>query len=154
LETESTVSISSAVVLLAVLAGVGLLVVALQVDDWGRDLTTNVAETTPDGSEPLLRPLTVSLTADATAELVRAVAAGLPRWRFVSEEVDNGTRRLRFVRTSRLFRFRDDVTVWIDDLGGQRVVRARSASRVGNADLGQNPRNLRALMEALRDRVR
>jgi len=148
------VSISSAVVLLAVLAGVGLLVVALQVDDWGRDLTTNVAETAPDAAEPLLRPMTVSLTADEVAELVLGAAAALPRWRFVSEEVDNGTRRLRFVRTSRLFRFRDDITVWIDDVGAQRIVRARSASRVGNADLGQNPRNLRALMRALRDRVR
>jgi uncharacterized protein (DUF1499 family) len=141
-------------VLFAVLVGLGVLVVVLQVEDWGRDLTTNVAETAPDAAEPMLRPLTVSLTADEAATLVLAVAAELPRWRFVSEEVDNGTRRLRFVRTSRLFRFRDDVTVWIEDLGGQCIVRARSASRVGNADLGQNPRNLRALMRALRDRVR
>jgi uncharacterized protein (DUF1499 family) len=107
-----------------------------------------------DAAEPLLRPLTVSVAADAAAELVLAVAAALPRWRFVSDDVDNGTRRLRFVRTSRFFRFRDDVTVWIEDLGEQRIVRARSASRVGNADLGQNPRNLRALMQALTDRVR
>ncbi len=147
-------SISSALVLLAVLAGLGFLVVALQVDDWGRDLTTNVAETARDAAEPLLRPLTVSVAADEAAELVLAVAAALPRWRFVSDDVDNGTRRLRFVRTSRFFRFRDDVTVWIEDLGEQRIVRARSASRVGNADLGQNPRNLRALMQALTDRVR
>ena len=129
-----------------------VLVVALQVDDWGRDLTTNVAETAEHAADTLLRPVTTQLPLDDAAARVRD-AAKMPRWRF-SRQVEHGSVvRLEFVRTSRLIRFRDDVTVWIDDAGHERRIRARSASRVGGADLGQNPRNLRLLMREVRDRL-
>jgi uncharacterized protein (DUF1499 family) len=146
-------SLLPAILALAALLGLGFLVVALQVDDWGRDLTTNVAETTPDAADPLLRSLTVELPPGEMASRVRAAAAALPRWALCADVVEDGIRRLEFVRSSRLFRFKDDVTVWIDERGVRSTVRARSSSRVGRGDLGQNPRNLRALMRELRDRL-
>lgn len=144
----------STLIALAGLLGVGLLVIAFQVDDWGRDLTTNVAETDPHAADTLLRPLSATLPTAEVARRVRAAAGSLPRWRFVAEESDDGTRRLEFVRTSRLFRFRDDVTVWIEGREPHVSIRARSASRVGQGDLGQNPRNLRTLMREVRARLR
>ena len=135
----------------AVLAGAGLLVLALQVDDWRRDLTTNVAETDPEAEDPLLRPLELRRSVEETAVLIEHAAAGLSRWDVLDVAVDSAEAELHLVRTSRLFRFRDDVTVWVEGRGGGCAIRARSASRVGRGDLGQNPRNLRVLMRAIRD---
>jgi len=136
-----------------VLAVAGLLVLALQVDDWSRDLTTNVAETDPQAEDPLLRPLELRRSVEETAALIERAAAGLPRWDVLDVAVDSAEAQLHLVRTSRLFRFRDDVTIWVEGRGGGCVIRARSASRVGSGDLGQNPRNLRVILGAIRDAV-
>ncbi|MDH4045445.1 MAG: DUF1499 domain-containing protein [Gemmatimonadota bacterium] len=118
--------------------------------DWRRDLTTNVAETSPDAVDSLLRPLPVSAPLEEATALVIGAVQNLPRWALVSRTDGQDGVRLAFTRTTRLFRFVDDVTVWIDDRGDDRLIRARSASRVGSADLGQNPRNLRELFTAVR----
>ncbi len=146
-------SLASVLLALGAVSGATVVVVALQVDDWGRDLTTNVAETSDDATDPLLRPITTCLPPDEVASRVRE-AAQLPRWYFVRQVAEDSVLRVEFVRTSRLFRFRDDVTVWISDAGQQRTISARSASRVGGADLGQNPRNLRLLLQEVRARLR
>ena len=137
----------------AIAAAAILLVLALQVEDWRRDLVTNVAETDPTHPDPLLRSLTVSLTVPEAVALVERSAELLPRWREASVAGDSAAAQLRFVRTSRLFRFRDDITVWVELQDRGSVIRARSASRVGTGDLGQNPRNLQQLMQAIRDRI-
>ncbi len=69
----------------------------------------------------------------------------LPRW--TVESVD-GT-DLRAVRTTRLLRFEDDLAVRVTAHEGGARAEFSSASRVGTSDLGQNPRNLRGLLEAL-----
>lgn len=76
----------------------------------------------------------------------RAVSK-LPNWSLVNSE-DNV---LRAVRTTRLLRFKDDVTVKAHPGSGSGHSRMElhSASRVGKSDLGQNPRNLRELVGAL-----
>lgn len=134
----------------ALVAVASLVVVGAQVTDWKRDFTTNVAETRPDAADSLLRPLRTPASLEAAATAVIEAAAGLPRWSHVRRTDQPGQVELAFTRTTRLFRFVDDVTVWIDDRGDYRLVRARSASRVGKADLGQNPRNLRELFRAMR----
>lgn len=138
--------------LVAVLA-LGCLVVALQVDDWRRDLVVNVAETDPAHPDPLLRPGTVALSVPDAVALVEGAVGALPRWQVMRVTARPTSAELSLERTSRLFRFRDDVTVWIERRKGASVIRARSASRVGRGDLGQNPRNLRQLMQAIRDRA-
>lgn len=81
---------------------------------------------------------------------VRRAAGGLPRWRVEPEDGDV----VRAVRTTRLLRFKDDVTARVSpEPGGSRVELA-SVSRVGISDLGQNPRNLEELARALDHEVR
>jgi uncharacterized protein (DUF1499 family) len=89
---------------------------------------------------------------DATEAVVEAVAT-LPRWSGATRTDSVGRVQLAFVYTTGIFRFRDDVTVWIEPVADGARIRARSASRVGGADLGQNPRTLRALMGAIREQL-
>jgi uncharacterized protein (DUF1499 family) len=139
------------VVLVAAVAAGTFTAVAVQVDDWGRDLRTTVARTDSAAEDPLLRPLVTRASLDEVAEAVRGTVAELPRWRLAEQARDDGGLTLRCERTSRLFRFTDDVVVRIEDRGSDRLVSAVSRSRVGRGDLGQNPRNLKQLFRALRE---
>ncbi len=140
-------------VLIVCFLALPLVVVLLQVDDLGRDFTTNVAETSWSAVDPALRPIAIELSTEGVVTAVKEVVTTLPRWTIVGEERDGGLAVLRFVRTSGLFRFKDDITVLVEDERSHRVVSATSRSRVGKGDLGQNPRNLRALMGAVRQRL-
>jgi uncharacterized protein (DUF1499 family) len=76
---------------------------------------------------------------------IKEAVESLARWRFEGSE----GRKLHAVRESRIFRFEDDVTVSLSARGTGSEVVFESASRVGKGDLGQNPRNLRDLIEAV-----
>ncbi len=76
---------------------------------------------------------------------VKEAVGSLSRWTFESSD---GT-ELHAVRESRIFRFKDDVTVNISARGTGSEAVFESASRVGKGDLGQNPRNLRDLIAAV-----
>jgi uncharacterized protein (DUF1499 family) len=138
------------IVLLVVLP---VVVVLVQVDDVRRDLTTNYAETSWGAADTLLRPLSTSEPTSSVVASIKDVASSLAGWELVDEEVKESEATLSFVRTSRLFRFKDDVRIRIDDRGTDRLVTATSRSRIGKGDLGQNPRNLRALLGAARKRL-
>ncbi len=57
------------------------------------------------------------------------------------------------VWTSRLFHFKDDVTVdLLPEKGGTRV-RVQSVSRVGHYDFGQNARHVNAFFQALQSEI-
>lgn len=83
------------------------------------------------------------------AKVIRDAIEDLPR--FTLEDGDEP--ELRAVRRSRIFRFEDDVTVRVSARDGGSEAVFESASRVGKGDLGQNPRNLRALLEAVYRRL-
>ena len=136
------------VILLFLAALVGLL--AWYVDDWSRDLTKNVASTSAAARDPLLHPLDLHRPVNEVMAAVQRAASSLPRWEQVSTEIDGVAQVIRFVRTTPLWRFKDDITVRIspNDVGCRVTVESRS--RVGKADFGQNPRNIKELMEALR----
>ena len=57
------------------------------------------------------------------------------------------------VATTRLFHFKDDVTVTITREAEQTVVNVRSRSRVGKGDLGTNARRIRAFQAELARRL-
>ena len=81
-----------------------------------------------------------------------AAAGKLPRWELVERRETDGGVKLHFIRTTRLWKFKDDIRVNIapaQPIGGS-LLTAESRSRVGKGDLGQNPRNLRELLEAVR----
>lgn len=123
------------------------------VEDWKRDLTTNHATTDATAVDPSLRPLHSPLSAAALAEQVEQFANSRRNWELVSVEPadSDGTIRLHLIRTTTVLRFKDDVHVVLTDIPeGGSVLEATSRSRVGKGDLGQNPRNLREMIDALR----
>lgn len=143
-------------VALAVVGAAGLALgvgTALQVDDWGRDLTVNHARTDEDAADERLRPLRSPRAAEDLAGLVEDAAQGLRGWSVVGRERAPGVVTIRLERTTRLLRFTDDVVVRIEDDGAARVLTAESRSRVGKGDLGQNPRNLKELLGGVRARL-
>ena len=131
-----------------------------QIEDWGRDLTTNFARTDSRHAHPGLHPVTTEILPRDVADAVRQVAATLPGWRVVSVHPIGDETRIEesiwvadLVRTTRLFRFQDDVSLTIVRSDHSTDITAMSRSRVGVGDLGQNPRNIREILGALRVRL-
>lgn len=137
--------------LFVLVIAVPFILVAIQVDDWSRDLTTNVAETSPRAPDEELRPLVVAHSADAVVQAVQDAAEGLRGWRVTGVAAGQRTTVIHLERTSRIFRLTDDIRVQVDDRGVDRLVTAVSRSRAGRGDLGQNPRNLKELLTVVWD---
>jgi uncharacterized protein (DUF1499 family) len=55
--------------------------------------------------------------------------------------------------TTRLFKFKDDVTITVTSEGSGSVVNVRSKSRIGKGDLGTNARRIRAFQAELAKRL-
>lgn len=105
----------------------------------------NVAATSDSASDPRLRTrLLAGPVAEARARLLEGVK-DLPRWRIV----DSSGPVVWLTRTTRVFRFVDDIHLLLEARGDSVAVHARSASRVGKGDLGQNRRNLAELWAAI-----
>lgn len=88
---------------------------------------------------------TYGVSAESLASAVERAIRSLRRWEV---EASSGG-AVQAVRTTRLFKFKDDVAVKISGSGEESHATFESASRVGNSDLGQNPRNLRELFAAV-----
>jgi hypothetical protein len=108
-------------------------------------LTTNVAETRLEHPYPELRTPHLDAAPDRVREAVVVAMEDLG-WR----EISGSGGEVRAVVVSSLFRFRDDVTVRLEEANGGTLVHARSASRVGRGDLAANARHLQDLLAALR----
>lgn len=83
-------------------------------------------------------PLVCPGPTSATQELgrLRELIRRLPRTRLIDERPGY----LRFVVTTPIFRFRDDLELLADDAA--KVIHIRSASRLGYSDLGTNRRRV------------
>jgi uncharacterized protein (DUF1499 family) len=133
---------------LVVLAAIMLNIFA-GITDWKRDLTTNFAKLDAQSDDPLLRPLTISDTPENVADRIDQWAAQQPQWSVESRQQKGLVVNMHLTHTSKLLRFTDDVHVQLlPDKIGTRV-EAESQSRIGKADFGQNPRNLRELVRGL-----
>ncbi len=110
---------------------------------------SNIAATADGAADPRLRPHVYPLSPVQTAHAVVDAIDSLPRWEVIAgrDGVIWATRR------TRLFRFVDDVYLLLLPAHDSTVVFARSASRVGRGDMGQNRRNLGELWEAMGKRV-
>jgi uncharacterized protein (DUF1499 family) len=147
--------------MLWVLAVTAVILIAIfsRIEDWGRDLSTNVAMT---GENTTLKPLRLTGSVEQTVDKLRTVVESMSHWTWIDQAgpVD-GTVTVNLVRRTTLFRFKDDVQVSIvsadDESGSDKpsnegfgvVINAISRSRVGKGDLGQNPRNIRELFAKL-----
>ena len=110
-------------------------------------VSTNVAETTPDSAFPELRPRTYAAPAALMFDVARRAAEAL-KWELGT--VDPEARKIEAVVTTKIIRFKDDVTIWVEADGAERsTIFARSASRVGWGDLGANTRHLMNLFETV-----
>jgi uncharacterized protein (DUF1499 family) len=119
-------------------------------EDWKRDLTTNYAQLDDNASDPLLRPLVLTMSVDEVATRVTRWGESMPLWELQSREQTADYLQLHFTRRTRVLRFIDDIYVRLSERDGGTRLDAESRSRFGKGDLGQNPRNLRELTKALR----
>ena len=77
-----------------------------------------------------------------------AYASGRSRWRIVHADETSGI--LTLTCRSRVFRFVDDLTIWVSlDAEGFTRVEARSRARTGKGDFGVNRRRLVRLVAHL-----
>lgn len=140
---------------IVVVAVLGMLVawIASFVDNWSRDWTTNVAETSVDAEDAHLHPLQCDLSPQELASTVVEAVASMQRWSVIEEpkirSETNDEIELKLEHRTLLMHFRDDVTVTIRPTDRGSILNARSKSRIGTGDLGQNPRNLRQLLAAV-----
>ncbi len=105
----------------------------------------NVAATADTATDPRLRPHVYSLHPVDLAHAVVDAVDSLPRW-----EVQAGRDGVIWAtRHTRVLRFVDDIYLLLVPSHDSTVVYARSASRVGKGDFGQNRRNLAELWAAL-----
>ena len=82
------------------------------------------------------------------AALSTAQAAG---WEIRLTEPQQGI--IEAVATTRLLKFKDDVTITVTQEQGASVVNVRSKSRIGKGDLGTNARRIRAFQAELAKRL-
>jgi uncharacterized protein (DUF1499 family) len=97
-----------------------------------------------NGSNVAVAEWTTALPPHEALNALEAAARTLPRW----EAQDAAAPLLWLTRRTRLFRFVDDIVVLADSSANGTTLRLRSASRIGESDLGQNARNLAELRRA------
>ena len=90
-----------------------------------------------------IAPLALAGSGPATIARLKNIVIGTPGARVVTADEDY----IRAEFTTPLMRFTDDLELWFDRKAG--VVQVRSASRLGEGDMGAN----RARVEALRARL-
>jgi uncharacterized protein (DUF1499 family) len=120
------------------------------IDDWSRDFTRNHAAISPEATDESLRPLASTLSTADLVEAARRAAGRIRTWEHIGDAAEGNTTLVLFERTSRIWRFKDDIIIVIENLGTERLVSGKSASRIGIGDLGQNPRNLRRFLSEFR----
>jgi len=113
----------------------------------------NDVETGRTPEYPDLQPRRYAASVEQVVRTAREVLTTLPRWELVGAGQGRAGAELHAVHTTRVWRFKDDVTVRVRRDGGRTVVSVRSRSRVGQGDFGQNARNVREFLAALDARL-
>ncbi len=117
---------------------------------WG----SNDVETGAHPGYPDLRPRTYDSSPRNTLQFAAAAANGIRNWKVTKRDEETG-KLYAEVRTA-LPLFTDDVTVTVaptETDGDASLVTIRSRSRVGQGDLGENARHIRALQAAMDDKL-
>jgi Protein of unknown function (DUF1499) len=114
-------------------------------------LTRNFAETSENSEFPELKLRRYPVSADRLYQVAQQAVSDLG-WDLAATSDDRKT--LGAVVTSRLWRFRDDVTARaLADGKRSSVLKIRSRSRVGKGDLGANIRHILDLQAAVAARL-
>ena len=128
----------------------GLLALIVTIDDWSRDFTTNYVVMTETSEDLGLRPVVFLRPADEVVDAIQEAADRIKNWEFIGAARMDSSTMVVFERTSRVWRFKDDIILRVEDLGERCRLGGESRSRIGYGDLGQNPRNLRRILAELR----
>ena len=120
-----------------------------RIDNWKRDLTTNHARLTDDAADEQLRPPLVRGIPAEVADRIAAWVESQTRWSLVNQKTFDEGLEMNLIRVTPIMRFTDDITVILRNEKEGTRVKATSQSRVGKGDLGQNPRNLKELVNFL-----
>ena len=98
-----------------------------------------------------VRPMKVRLSGEAALELIDRLAKETPRLRVISQHPSRPIVLLE--ASSRLFRFKDDVAIRIEEKASHTLVQFRSRSRIGLGDFGANARRIVKLQQKLEELV-
>jgi uncharacterized protein (DUF1499 family) len=112
--------------------------------------TINDVKTGATPEYPDVQPQSFNQPHDKVFEAALAVAQAMG-WEIRETNHEQGI--IEAVATTRLFKFKDDVTVMITREGDATIVNVRSKSRVGKSDLGTNARRIRAFQAELAKRL-
>ena len=109
----------------------------------------NDVETGRTPEYPDLQVKTYIAREEKVAKAAEEVISRLPRWTLVGAGKGPGGHSIQAVHETRVFGFKDDVTIHIERQGDRTRVSVRSRSRTGMWDFGQNARNIRELLREL-----
>jgi uncharacterized protein (DUF1499 family) len=98
-----------------------------------RGNASNIAVTSDSAEAARLRTRVLKTTVAGTRSILLRAAQTMPRWNVA----DSSGSVLRTTRTTRIFRFVDDLYVLIEPRGSGSAILVRSASRIGEGDLGR-----------------
>jgi len=110
--------------------------------------TKNWADLEVNPRDPTLKAIVWSIPHDQAVEKAAEILGGLERWNVEASDGKAGT--LHATHKTRFWRFSDDVNLRFEPIPGGTRITGRSNSRIGKADFGQNPRNLRELATAFK----
>lgn len=109
----------------------------------------NDVETGQTPEYPELKVRDYMTSEDKVAKAARATVERLPRWELMAAGKGPGGSEIQAIAKTRIFRFKDDVTIRVRREGGRTRVSVRSKSRIGQADFGQNARNIQLFLREL-----
>ena len=113
-------------------------------------LTTNVAQTSPTPEFPELKTRYYDAPLAKVFDEASAAIRSLSNWKVVSADPATGS----IAAEKRVLMFVDDVRIQVIAEGPRTRVDARSNSRVGKGDFGENRRHVAQFLTALDGRVR
>jgi uncharacterized protein (DUF1499 family) len=114
----------------------------------------NEVETGRTPEYPDLRVRTYDASVSRVSNATLQALAALPRWSIVGSGRGPEGAFVTAVHETRLLRLTADVTIRLRREGGRTTLSARSRSRFGPWDFGQNARNLRELLAAVDARLK
>ena len=139
-------------------AAIGLAYILIGIDDWSRDWVEHEATLRFEPTQRRVGQLLAAppghpghVSMSEWSDAVQWAGNRIKNLEFSGEVSDGDTLILKFVRTHRLLRIKDDLTVRVTRDGAMQTIETHSKARLGIGDLGRNPRNIRRLYAELED---
>ncbi len=122
----------------------------------GRFYPDNIAETAPDGGRKNLKTRVYKTDFETAVKTVKEIIPTLSTyggsWKIVgeSESAEKG----KIIKAEiPVVVFTDDLEVYIKQIGDEISIDAKSNSRVGKSDFGENARHINQLLNALDEKL-